>query len=79
MRWTVFEGEFAEKYPEHMKRFWGFLEGRPDLVTLSLAGSNVRLSDLEPRVVLHRSAPAAVRADPENVPDDRAPYCAPES
>jgi hypothetical protein len=41
---TVFEGEFAEK------RFWGFLEGRLDLVTLSLAGSNVRkqhLPDLE--------------------------------
>ena len=39
---------------------------------------DIRLSDLESRVVLHRSAPAAVRADPENVPDDRAPYCAPE-
>jgi hypothetical protein len=33
---TVFESDFAEKYPDYMKRFRGFLEGRPDLVTLSL-------------------------------------------
>ena len=30
---TVFEGEFKEKYPELMKRFKGFLDARPELVT----------------------------------------------
>jgi hypothetical protein len=30
---TVFEGEFQEKYPELMKRFQGFLDARPELVT----------------------------------------------
>ena len=30
---TVFEGEFRDKYPEVMKRFHGFVEARPELVT----------------------------------------------
>jgi hypothetical protein len=30
---TVFEGEFRKKYPEIMKRFQGFLEARPELVS----------------------------------------------
>lgn len=29
---TVFEGEFREKFPDHMKRFQGFLDARPELV-----------------------------------------------
>ena len=30
---TVFEGEFRKKYPDLMRRLWGFLESRPELVT----------------------------------------------
>ena len=30
---TVFEGEFAKKYPEAMKRFQDFIDARPDLKT----------------------------------------------
>ena len=30
---TVFEGEFRKKYPELTKRFQGFLDARPELVT----------------------------------------------
>jgi hypothetical protein len=30
---TVFEGEYRKKYPEHMERFLGFLEARPELIS----------------------------------------------